>query len=123
ERVIRAVKSEFSPEFINRIDDIIVFTPFEKEDLLRISRRELEKLGKRAERLGMELKFSEDVVEAVAMTKGTERYGARPIKRRVTELIENELALMLVNGTMSVGDKIKVEMDNGKVKLTKCVAV
>lgn len=123
ERVISAVKSSFSPEFINRIDDIVIFAPFERSDLIKISEKELDNLRKRAVDVGIELSFSKEVIETVAQARDTERYGARPIKRRITELIENELAQMIVNNSLNKGDKIKVEMSGDKISFSKCVAV
>lgn len=123
ERVISAVKSSFSPEFINRIDDIVIFTPFVRSDLIKISEKELDNLKKRAVDVGIELSFSKEVIETVAQAKDTEKYGARPIKRRITELIENELAQMIVNNSLNKGDKIKVEMSGDKISFSKCVAV
>lgn len=123
ERVISAVKSSFSPEFINRIDDIVIFTPFERGDLIKISEKELDNLRKRAVSVGIELSFSKEVIETVAQAKDTEKYGARPIKRRITELIENELAQMIVNNSLNKGDRIKVEMNGDRISFSKCVAV
>jgi len=121
--VIKAVKSRFSPEFINRIDDIIVFRSLETDDLLRISEKELNNLKKRAKNLGIDVDFTKDVINEIAQAKETEKYGARPIKRKVTELIENELALMIINNFLNKGDKIKIEMNNNKISFSKCVAV
>ncbi|MBQ8296458.1 MAG: ATP-dependent Clp protease ATP-binding subunit [Ruminococcus sp.] len=123
ERAVDIIKSKFSPEFVNRIDDVIVFNTFDKSDLMKISERELDNLRKRASALGIELTYSAEIVEEIALAKDTEKYGARPIKRRVTELIENELALMIINRTLSKGDRIKAEISNGKISFSKCVAV
>jgi ATP-dependent Clp protease ATP-binding subunit ClpC len=121
--VIKSVRANFSPEFINRIDDIIVFSPFDKSELMEISKRELNRLKKRANEIGIELIFDTKVTEEIASTKETEKYGARPIRRRVTELIEDELALMIVNGSLHEGDKVRAEMKEGKISFSKCVTV
>lgn len=123
EKVSEAIKKELRPELINRIDDIIVFNSFAHNDLLKITAKELEKLRIRAEGLGIELTFMPEVVKEIAHTRDTEKYGARPIKRRVTELIENELAYMIINKSLGRGDKIKVELCNNKISFSKCVAV
>lgn len=115
-----AIKARFSPEFINRIDDIVIFNSFEKHDLMKISEIELEKLKKRAEGLGIELSYTNEVVEKIALTEDTAKYGARPIKRRVTELIENDLAMMIINKALVKGDKIRAEIEQGKILLSKC---
>ncbi len=122
-RVISIVKTHFTPEFINRIDDIIVFRTLEKHDLIKISEKALENLRKRARVLGIELTYSSEVIEAIALAKETDKYGARPINRRVTELIENELAQMIINSSVSGGEQIRVEMNNDKICFSKGIAV
>lgn len=117
------VKSFFSPELINRIDEIVIFTSFNKKQLVSISRRELDKLGKRAENLGINISFSGRLIEAIADTKETSKYGARPIRRRVTELVENELASMIIKKCIEHGDKIKVDMIDNKVLFSKYATV
>lgn len=122
--VLDKIKATFSPELINRIDDIIVFNSFDKESLMKIARNELSKLSERALKLGIELSFSEEIEEKIACTEETSRYGARPIKRSITNLIENELSLMIVRKEISEGDKIRVDLqENDKIKFTKCIAV
>lgn len=123
EGLTNAIKSRFSPEFINRIDDIIVFNTLQEEDLIKISEKELENLRKRAENLGIEISYSSEVIYEIAHARDTEKYGARPIKRKITELIENELAVMIVNKSLNKGDKVRVEMSDKKISFSKCVAV
>lgn len=123
EKAISLVKAHFSPEFVNRIDDIIVFRTLEKKDLIKISKRALENLRVRAHGIGIELTYSDEVIEAVASAKETDKYGARPINRRITELIENELAHMIINSTVSDGEQIRVEMNDNKICFSKGIAV
>lgn len=117
------VRRIFSPELINRIDEVIVFGSLEKKDLLKISRIELSKLRRRAEKLGIELNFSEEVVEKIALADGTEKYGARPIRRSVTELVENRLASLLMSSRLCRGDRVEAIIDEGLVKFRKCVRI
>ena len=121
--VMSKIRARFTPEFINRIDEIIFFHRLEKEALMEISRIALENLRYRAKSLGIELSYSQKVIETVAEAKETDKYGARPLKRRVTELIENELALMIINSSLCSGEAIKVDMDNDKICFSKGVAV
>ncbi len=123
ERVISRLRSHFAPEFINRIDEIVVFRKLGESDLVKISRIALDNLKKRAKSLGIELSYSPEVIKAVAGAKETDKYGARPIKRRVTELIENELAQMIVNSKLCNGERVRVDMDNDKICISKSVAV
>lgn len=123
ERVISLIRNHYTPEFINRIDDIIVFKKLKKDDLRKISEKALDNLCYRAKCVGIELTYSDKVIEAVASAKETEKYGARPIKRRVTELIENELAQMIVKSSVIVGEQLKVDIKNDKICFTKALAV
>lgn len=123
EKADSEVRRIFSPEFINRIDDIIVFKQLEKNDLLKISRIELSKLKKRAENLGIEVSFSDDVIEKIASANGTEKYGARPIKRSVTELVENRLASLLMTSALHKGDSVEAIIEKGIVRFRKCVRI
>ena len=122
-RVIDAVKSRFTPEFTGRIDEIIVFRSLEREDLMKISEKALDNLRLRAEALGIGISYGSDVVEAVAAARDTDKYGARPIKRRVTDLIENELAKMIIGSTIQKGDNLRIESENGGIRFTKSVPV
>lgn len=122
-QVLDAVKMHFTPEFTGRIDEIIVFHNLEKNDLMKISAKALENLRLRAKTLGIELVYGNDIIETVAQAKETDRYGARPIKRRVTELIENELAKMIINSCVHSGDTVKIEASDGKIRFSKSVAV
>ncbi len=123
ERVLTRIREHFAPEFLNRIDEIVVFNRLEKADLMEISRIALENLSKRAAGLGIGLTYSPEVIEAVAGAKETDKYGARPIKRRVTELIENELAQMIVESSVSSGEKLRVEMSDDRVSFSKGIVV
>ncbi len=123
QRIRERVREHFSPEFINRLDEIVVFRPLEKEDLLSIGRKALEDLSRRASGLGITLSYTDSVVETVACAADTEKYGARPINRRVTDLIENELARMIVGRAVSSGDQVRIDLDGSKLRFTKGVAV
>lgn len=122
-RKLNKVKSEFRTEFINRIDDIIIFDEFKHDELLKISSRELNKLRDRANNLGISISYSEEVLESIANTSETKKYGARPIKRRITELIENELASMIIKRSVISGDKINIDVKNNKIMFSKFASV
>ncbi len=118
ELVQQRVRDYFRPELINRIDEIIVFNPLSKDTISEISRIALEDLRKRADGIGISLSYTPDVVEAVASASGTEKYGARPVKRCVTELIETRLAQMIVTSQIARGDKAEVSLVNGEIAVT-----
>lgn len=123
ERVTECLRKHFAPEFMNRIDEIVVFRRLAERDLERISKLELENLRKRAESLGIEISYTNEVIKAIAGAKETDKYGARPIKRRVTELIENRLAQMIVDSKLTDGEKVRVDFRDEKVCITKSIAV
>ncbi|MBQ6181511.1 MAG: ATP-dependent Clp protease ATP-binding subunit [Ruminococcus sp.] len=123
ERVLEAVRGHFTPEFVNRIDETVVFRQLHRADIIEISRIALENLRKRSGRLGIGLSYSDSVIEAVAETGDTEKYGARPIRRRVTELIEDKLAQRIVSGELKAGDSVLAEIDKDGISLTKTVTV
>jgi len=116
EKAVSRVRECFSPEFVNRIDEIIVFGSLRQDDLIRISENELEKLKKRAGGLGINLTFGKSVAGKIASANDTSKYGARPIKRTVTELIENKLAGMIISSQISDGDRICVELKDDKIE-------
>lgn len=116
ERAVSKVKESFSPEFINRIDEIILFGSLTSDDLVKISENELEKLKKKAEGIGINLTFSENVAGKIASANNTVKYGARPIKRNVMELIENRLAGMIISNQVTEGDRICVELKDDKIE-------
>ncbi|MDD7185423.1 MAG: ATP-dependent Clp protease ATP-binding subunit [Ruminococcus sp.] len=116
EKAISKVRESFSPEFVNRIDEIILFSSLTSDDLVKISENELEKLKKRARNLGINLTFGESVAEKVASANNTGKYGARPIKRNVMELIENRLAGMIISNQVAEGDRICVELKDDKIE-------
>lgn len=122
-RVLEAVKSRFTPEFTGRIDEIIVFRSLERDDLMKISEKALDNLRVRAEALGIGISYGNGVVEAVAAARETDKYGARPIKRRVTDLIENELAKMIISSALCKGENVRIEAHNGGIRFTKGAVV
>ena len=83
----------------------------------------MDNLRIRAEALGIGISYGNDVVEAVAAAKETDKYGARPIKRRVTDLIENELAKMIIGSAVQRGENVRIEAQNGDIRITKSVVV
>lgn len=121
--ILDAVKSHFTPEFTGRIDEIVVFHSLGTDDLMKISAKALDNLRFRANALGIELSYGEDVIKAVAQAKETDKYGARPIKRRVTDLIENELAKMIITSCIHSGETVRLEASDGKIHFSKGVAV
>src|SRR5690606_10101735 len=113
-----ALKKAFAPEFLNRIDDVIVFNPLEREDIHKIIDIELNKLYARIRDIGYELKLSDKAKDYIA-DKGFDReYGARPLKRAIQKYIEDVLAGEIVNSKLEEGDSIFMDLDSAKEELT-----
>ncbi len=113
-----ALKKSFAPEFLNRIDDVIVFNALEKEDIHAIIDIELEKLLERIDGLGYKLVLSDKAKDYIA-DKGFDRqYGARPLKRAIQKYIEDALAEEIVNSKLKENDTIFMDLDKDKEELT-----
>ncbi|WP_282136043.1 ATP-dependent Clp protease ATP-binding subunit [Seonamhaeicola maritimus] len=106
-----ALKKSFAPEFLNRIDDVVVFNTLEREDINKIIDIELEKLLKRIEGLGYILKLTKAAKDYIADKGFDKQYGARPLKRAIQKYIEDALAEEIVASNLQEGDKIKIDLD------------
>jgi ATP-dependent Clp protease ATP-binding subunit ClpC len=113
-----ALKKSFAPEFLNRIDDVIVFNALEREDIHSIIDIELDKLLHRISDLGYTLNLSEKAKDYIADKGFDIKYGARPLKRAIQKYIEDALAEEIVNSKLSEGDTITMDFDDDKKELT-----
>ena len=123
EMALQDIRECFTPELLNRIDEIIIFETLHSEQIIEISRLELEKIRCRALDAGIDIAFSESVIKEIADSDEIKRYGARPIRRKASELIENVLARMIVDGEIIKGDNVKFDIKDGKVNVTKMINV
>ena len=113
-----ALKKTFAPEFLNRIDDVIVFNPLEKHDIDLIIEIELKKLYARVEELGYILKLS-DTAKAFIADKGFDKqFGARPLKRAIQKYVEDALAEEIITSKIASGDEIFMDLDEASQELT-----
>ncbi|MGF1558685.1 MAG: ATP-dependent Clp protease ATP-binding subunit [Flavobacteriaceae bacterium] len=113
-----ALKKAFAPEFLNRIDDVVVFNPLEREDIHKIIDIELNKLFARIKDIGYELKLSNAAKDYIAEKGFDKQYGARPLKRAIQKYIEDTLAEEIVNSKLEEGDTISMDLDKKKEELT-----
>ena len=120
-RVTERIRSHYAPELLNRIDEIIVFRSLEKDDLVRIGGIAMNDLARRADALGIKVRYSDNVTRLVAVSRDTERYGARPIKRSITDMIENRLAHMIIDAEVKRGDEIYLDVKDNKISFTLTV--
>jgi ATP-dependent Clp protease ATP-binding subunit ClpB len=117
-QVMNALHAHFKPEFLNRVDDIIIFRPLGREQLVKIIELRLEDLR----RLLAERKISLELTDAakdLLFTEGFDpSFGARPLKRAIQKLIQDPLALKILDGEVLHGDHVVVDADAGKIKFT-----
>ncbi len=118
--VLEVIRQSFKPEFINRIDEIIVFNQLGKEQIKGIVTLQLKKLAQRLENRNLHLKWDDSVVELVSNAGFDPDYGARPIKRAIQTLVENPLAVDMLHGKFSDGDTIELTAPNGELQIVRC---
>ncbi|AWX45739.1 Chaperone protein ClpB [Flagellimonas maritima] len=113
-----ALKKAFAPEFLNRIDDVIVFNSLEREDIHKIIDIELDKLFGRIKDIGYTLDLTKKAKDYIAEKGFDKQYGARPLKRAIQKYIEDALAEEIVNSKLEEGDSIFMDLDEKKEELT-----
>ncbi|MBT0608727.1 ATP-dependent Clp protease ATP-binding subunit [Aequorivita echinoideorum] len=113
-----ALKKTFAPEFLNRIDDVMVFNPLEREDIHKIIDIELDKLFLRIGDLGYDLKLTEKAKDYIADKGFDKQYGARPLNRAIQKYIEDALAEEIINNSLEEGDSITMDFDEKAEELT-----
>mgnify|MGYP006073111441 FL=1 len=113
----KSLKKAFSPEFLNRIDEIVIFNSLEKEDLKKIISIELEKLKSRIKDLGYEIKISTKAVNFLCEKGYDKKYGARPLKRAIQNYIEDLIAEEIVQSKLKKGNNIKIDWNGKSEKL------
>ncbi len=114
EAVMGELKNVFRPEFLNRVDDIIVFRQLKQEDINEIARRMLAGLSKRVKELDFELEFSDDAVEEIGKAGFDPVYGARPLRRAIQQKIEDKLSEEMLEGKLVSGKKYICRTENGE---------
>lgn len=119
EQVSNALKMSFRPEFLNRVDDIVMFKPLLKEQISKIIELELrktfEKLGDRK----ISIEVSQSLKDLIIKEAYAPQYGARPIKRYIQKNIETALAKMLISGEIKEKDKVTLTQEDGEIKVLK----
>jgi ATP-dependent Clp protease ATP-binding subunit ClpC len=118
--VQKALSKQFSPEFLNRLDEIITFDQLDLNAIQRIVDIELKGLWKRIEDMGYKVELTEEAKQFVAQRGYDVQFGARPLKRAIQNYIEDEIAEMLVNDDMHEGTLIRISKeDDSKLKFEK----
>jgi ATP-dependent Clp protease ATP-binding subunit ClpB len=117
-----ALSDHFRPEFLNRIDEIVEFKPLSREQLAEIVELQLVRLRERLAQRGLVLELTDDAKELVAEAGWDPAYGARPLKRALQRMIENPLALRLLEGEFAEGDTVRVDVSDGELVFEKAGA-
>ncbi len=108
----------FKPEFINRIDEIVIFSNLNKLEIKGIANLEIEQLRSRLSEIGLSIKINDDIINQIVENGYDPSYGARPIKRTILKLLENPLSQKILSGEFESGDTILVESENDKVSFS-----
>ena len=112
------VKRIFRPEFLNRIDDIIVFHPLEKDEVKQIAKLMFNELkGRVKENMGIDLEITDQAIEKLAEVGFDPAYGARPLRRAIQSQIEDLFAEDILDGKFKDGDKATVCVKDGKISI------
>jgi len=117
--VMAEVKTQFRPEFVNRIDEIVVFHALGETQIADIAKIQLRGLEKRLAKIDIKLDVSDAALKAVAKAGFDPVYGARPLKRAIQQEIENPLAREILAGRYAAGDKVKVGATGGEITFAK----
>jgi ATP-dependent Clp protease ATP-binding subunit ClpB len=121
-RSAEAMRDHFRPEFLNRIDEIVVFDALDKEQLAEIAELQLERLRTRLAERKLSLELTDAAKEVLAEAGWDPTYGARPLKRALQRLVENPLAQRLLEGEFAEGDTIRVDAENGELAFSRAEA-
>ena len=116
---MEALKRSLRHEFINRIDDIILFRPLEKADMDAIADRMIASLVKRLREQGISLEVDDEAKRVLIDNGFNKEYGARPLRRAVQKLLEDELSERILKGELALGDNVRVGAKEGKLDFAK----
>jgi ATP-dependent Clp protease ATP-binding subunit ClpC len=119
ETVMAELRQTFRPEFLNRIDDIIVFRALTEADIHEVARRMLETVSQRMEAMGLHLNASDEAVEELVREGYDPKYGARPLRRCIQSKVEDAVAERMLDGTLKEGDTAALTVEDSKLLVTK----
>ncbi len=117
--VMDIVGNHFRPEFINRIDDVVVFRPLERDHIRRITAIQVNMLAKRLRSNGIEINVSDSALDMLGEAGFDPVYGARPLRRAIQQHLENRLAREILKGEFSPGDKVAIDFADGELQFTE----
>lgn len=118
-RVMDELKKTFKPEFLNRVDEMVVFHQLNKDDLIKITEILMVDIGKRMKGLGYDITLEREALEHLSNEGHDPTYGARPLRRAIQKLIEDPLSEKILEGKFKVGDSINVGLKDDQIVLSK----
>jgi ATP-dependent Clp protease ATP-binding subunit ClpC len=121
-RVMDETKRIFRPEFLNRVDEIIVFHALSHEQIMRIAEMMLTTVAQRLQTNGMTLTWDDEVVELIAQAGYDPQYGARPLRRAIQKKVEDALSEEIVGGTLSKGDAVTIRVHDNTLRFERTQA-
>ena len=119
ETVMGALKQSFRPEFLNRIDEIVIFRKLNDDDIKKIALLMLGEIKGRINQMDINISFTDEVVEHLAKEGFDPVYGARPLRRAMQRQVEDGLSLELLEGNIKAGDEVEAYLEDGKIKYRK----
>ena len=119
ENMMAALKKTFRPEFLNRVDEIIVFEPLNQEDTKKIVRLMMESVEKRLSERGIQLTMTDEALDFLAKEGFDPEYGARPLRRAIQQKVEDALSTEILKKTISLGDSVKGDVKDDKLVFEK----
>jgi ATP-dependent Clp protease ATP-binding subunit ClpC len=118
-RMLEEMRKLFRPEFLNRVDEVIVFHHLKKDEILQIADLMVDRVRQQMAHQGMDLEVSQEVRELLGNEGFDPQFGARPLRRAVQRLIEDPLSEEILLGRFSQGDTIRAELEDGRIFFTK----
>jgi ATP-dependent Clp protease ATP-binding subunit ClpC len=112
---MEVLRQSFRPELLNRIDEIIVLRALDRDQLLQITRLLLDRVARRMHAQGVELEVSDEAVQYLANAGFDPQYGARPLRRAIQRLLEDELSERLLGGEIEPGQRVRVDLRDGRL--------
>ena len=119
DEAMKALKDALRPEFLNRVDDIIVFSELTREDIDSIAGIMIQQVSQRLTERGIELEMTDEAVHYLAENGYDRQYGARPLRRTIQRIVEDALSEQILAGEIRLGDKVVGRMEDGKLKFER----
>lgn len=119
EKILEETKKFFKPEFLNRIDDIIVFHPLDEDHIMDITDLLLSKLKAKIEEIGYIINFTKKSKKKISELGYSQEFGARPLRRIIENYVENEISLKIISGEIKKNDKILIDVQKDKIVIKK----